>query len=395
MLNDKAFETAVFFEGLKRYYPKTVDKMGALDKVALLFSREILSLPRKVLSQAEQAIRAFYDLSLSPDYQSLRLANSKIDPELAAAVEKKQHSSVLMAYDFHLDEEQNLKLIEINTNASGFLFADLIEKARGKTSDEPRQKLLLAFKKDFALSRPGQPLSHVGLVDTDLLSQKMYVEFLLYQEWLEAEGIACSVFDATQLRVENQKVLAPSGKSIDLIYNRTTDFLLNSPELLALRKAYLEELCCITPQPKEYVYLADKQALIDLSAPGTLDRVLPDDAKAGALKEVLTPTYSIEALNPDELWEQRKHYFFKPKNAFGGKSAYRGASLTRKVFARALDEGFLVQKFVPAPDWGEWRYDIRFYVYQDEIQLVIARLYQGQVTNFSTPGGGFAAVQFV
>jgi hypothetical protein len=36
--------------------------------------------------------------------------------------------------------------------------------------------------------------------------------------------------------------------------------------------------------------------------------------------------------------------------------------------------------------------DVRAYVYGGAIQLVAARLYEGQTTNFRTPGGGFAPV---
>ncbi len=36
--------------------------------------------------------------------------------------------------------------------------------------------------------------------------------------------------------------------------------------------------------------------------------------------------------------------------------------------------------------------DIRAYVYAGEILMLAARLYQGQTTNFRTPGGGFAPV---
>ena len=36
--------------------------------------------------------------------------------------------------------------------------------------------------------------------------------------------------------------------------------------------------------------------------------------------------------------------------------------------------------------------DIRAFVYQGSVQLFAARLYQGQTTNFRTPGGGFAPV---
>ena len=36
--------------------------------------------------------------------------------------------------------------------------------------------------------------------------------------------------------------------------------------------------------------------------------------------------------------------------------------------------------------------DLRNYTYEGSVQLVAARLYQGQTTKFRTPGGGFAPV---
>jgi hypothetical protein len=36
--------------------------------------------------------------------------------------------------------------------------------------------------------------------------------------------------------------------------------------------------------------------------------------------------------------------------------------------------------------------DVRGYAYAGLVKLVAARLYQGQTTNFRTPGGGFAPV---
>ena len=38
------------------------------------------------------------------------------------------------------------------------------------------------------------------------------------------------------------------------------------------------------------------------------------------------------------------------------------------------------------------KFDLRDYVYDAAVQWVAARLYQGQTTNFRTPGGGFAPV---
>jgi hypothetical protein len=39
-----------------------------------------------------------------------------------------------------------------------------------------------------------------------------------------------------------------------------------------------------------------------------------------------------------------------------------------------------------------FKYDLRNYVYDGAVQWVAARLYQGQTTNFRSPGGGFAPV---
>ena len=39
--------------------------------------------------------------------------------------------------------------------------------------------------------------------------------------------------------------------------------------------------------------------------------------------------------------------------------------------------------------------DVRCYVYDGQVQLIAARLYQGQTTNFRTANGGFAQVRMV
>ena len=66
-------------------------------------------------------------------------------------------------------------------------------------------------------------------------------------------------------------------------------------------------------------------------------------------------------------------------------------------------EDILIQQFSPAQKMPtddprsvltNWKFDLRFYVYADKIQLVVARIYQGQVTNFASPLGGFTMVRF-
>jgi len=38
------------------------------------------------------------------------------------------------------------------------------------------------------------------------------------------------------------------------------------------------------------------------------------------------------------------------------------------------------------------KFDVRAYAYRDDVLLLGARVYEGQVTNLRTPGGGFSAI---
>jgi P-type E1-E2 ATPase len=58
-----------------------------------------------------------------------------------------------------------------------------------------------------------------------------------------------------------------------------------------------------------------------------------------------------------------------------------------------VDESLLTGEAVPVSKLAsKLNLDIRAYVYCGKVQLVAARLYSGQTTNFRTPGGGFAPI---
>lgn len=100
------------------------------------------------------------------------------------------------------------------------------------------------------------------------------------------------------------------------------------------------------------------------------------------------------------LWAQRCKLFFKPASGYGSKAAYRGDKLTRRVWEEILAGNYVAQALVPPSERltpldgtaTDLKLDVRAYVYGGNIQLVAARLYAGQTTNFRTPGGGFASV---
>lgn len=111
-------------------------------------------------------------------------------------------------------------------------------------------------------------------------------------------------------------------------------------------------------------------------------------------------TTLVTARNAEELWAGRKRLFFKPAGGHGGKAVYRGDKLTHRVWAEIQQGGYIAQALAPPSERriridGEIRtlkLDVRLYTYRGSPLLLAARVYQGQTTNFRTPGGGFAPV---
>jgi hypothetical protein len=95
--------------------------------------------------------------------------------------------------------------------------------------------------------------------------------------------------------------------------------------------------------------------------------------------------------------------FFKPTSGYGSKGTYRGDKITKRVWNEILAGDYVAQELI-APNErlvaveGEnqlLKQDIRAYAYQGQVQLLAARSYAGQTTNFRTPGGGFSPVVLV
>jgi hypothetical protein len=228
----------------------------------------------------------------------------------------------------------------------------------------------------------------------------MYPEFLCYKSLFEKWGCAVGIHDYTDLSYRNGALFA-GEKEIDFIYNRYCDFTLSDPSSKDLRHAYLGGVCGFSPNPKEYILLADKRRLVPMTQPGWLESVATSNISIDAIRDVLLPTWHIRDFSDaSEIWRKRKQLFFKPPQSYGGKGAYRGASISRKVFSRVMDENTLIQQYVPAPKItfendntaAEWKYDLRAYAYGSEVQLLVARIYQGQITNFSQNHGGYCPV---
>ena len=118
------------------------------------------------------------------------------------------------------------------------------------------------------------------------------------------------------------------------------------------------------------------------------------------LSTAVPRTVRVDETNADELWAHRRQLFFKPAHGFGSRGTYKGAKLTKKTWSSILQAEYVAQELIPPSERlvitdgadRSMKVDVRCYVYRGEVQLLGARLYQGQTTNFRTGGGGLAAV---
>ena len=156
----------------------------------------------------------------------------------------------------------------------------------------------------------------------------------------------------------------------------------------------------LTPHPRAHALYADKRNLMQLSDEAALLEMGVPDATRQILLKGIPRTVMVQPEDGERFWAERKRWFFKPPAGFGSRAAYRGDKLTKRVFEEILHGGYIAQEIVPPSEHKVvvetqeqlMKADIRAYVYQAHVQLLAARLYQGQTTNFRTPGGGFAPV---
>lgn len=291
-------------------------------------------------------------------------------------------AGVFMGYDFHLTPG-GPQLIEINTNAGGGLLAAL---------QAGREDVLAAYVAMFRAESP-HPLKTLAIVDDAPMHQFLYPEFLGFQTLFAEHGIRAIVCAPEDLLLCHGSLWADEETRIDLVYNRLTDFDLAEPTHVVLHEAWLQGAAVVTPNPVLHARYADKRNLVALTDDALLAGWGVDEETRHVLSTGIPRTERVMAEHAADLWQQRRQLFFKPIHGYGSKGAYRGDKLTKRVFDEILAGDYVAQTFAPPSMLaGEFKLDVRNYVYRGDVQFVAARLYQGQTTNFRTSGGGFARV---
>lgn len=319
---------------------------------------------------------------------------------------------VFLSFDFHLTEE-GPKLIEINTNAGGAFLETKLMEAQKECCPEvsemlPRADEIRAIEDNFlntffrewkSSGREGNP-KFIAIVDENPTEQFLYPEFILFRDLFLKHGILSEIVSPESLQADENGSLFYSGIKVDLIYNRLTDFYLDKPENRFLKNAWKEETIVLTPNSLDYALYAKKTNFILWNDPEFLKNSGIDSKDREVLSKAIPFTGFVKNVEPQTLWSERKKFFFKPTCGYGSKAVYRGDKLTKGVFQEIIDADYIYQEIVNPSERillneGEketYKTDLRAYVYREEILLLASRLYQGQTTNFRTPGGGFSPV---
>ena len=383
-----------------------------------LFSNSVVFLSQSTYQAIQQAIAAIEQVMQLPAYQALAL---KTAPAIAQT--SFGPLGAFMGYDFHVDTNQlppkGPQLIEINTNAGGALLNAALARAHRACCtpmsatmntyvnlDALEQTFFDMFINEWHLQRNNIPLKTVAIVDDAPDAQYLAPEFALCRQMFEQRGVKAIITDPQALQWRDGQLWhhsAASDTAIDLVYNRLTDFDLSAPTHQALHDAYVAGGAVVTPHPHAHALRANKQHLITLSD----DVLLADWGVASADRACLSgsipATQRVSREHADALWAQRKQLFFKPVAGYASKAAYRGDKLTKRVWEEILAGNwgvFIAQALVPPGKRlvnvdgvaTDLKFDIRAYTYGGQIQLLAARTYTGQTTNFRTEGGGFSPV---
>lgn len=361
-----------------------------------LFSAARVPLSAETIAEIDAVIETIESVMRLQTYQEKVLSWA---PDIARFDSKV--SGVFFGYDFHLSPE-GVKLIEINSNAGGAALNAILVMAQEKESAQSQRweaHFVEMFLNEWRIKQGDKPLSCIAIVDEHPESQYLYPDFLLFQQVLQQHGIKTILPDPEELSLQEGH-LCHREMRVDLVYNRLTDFSLEDPAHQALKEAYLSEAIVLTPNPRSHAIYADKRNLSVLSDVNLLRSWGVTETQLALLTNSIPRVYAVNPDRADELWEMRKQLFFKPVAGYGGKGGYRGAKMSRRVFNDLLQANYVAQVFVPASEQvvdvaGEmqtFKVDIRRYVYETKPIGIVARLYQGQVTNMRTPGGGFASV---
>jgi len=404
-LNQNCFCLSLDEPTLRRELETALETRGLshamVDTHPHLFSSLPLYVARHHIDQMALVVNAIEQVVATVQYRSAVLSWA---PEIATF--DPGSPGGLLGFDFHLGPD-GPRLIEINTNPGGAFLNAILGRAQRACCAAlavpltdalaVEERLADVVAEEWRLQRGAAPLRSIAIVDESPEQQYLYPEFLLLRQMLRRNGIEAVICDPNELLHHDGK-LWHATQPIDFVYNRLTDFGFSEPAQATLKAAYLARDVAVSPHPWAHAVYADKRNLTLMCDANFLASTGASHATIATLLDAVPNTQIVSRENREALWANRRDLFFKPAAGYGSKASYRGAKITKRVWDEIAKGAYVAQAFVApserriSSEPGALKADIRCYAYQGEVLQLAARLYQGQTTNFRTPGGGFSPV---
>ena len=314
------------------------------------------------------------------------------------------------AWDFHLPPEGGSQLIEFNDNGSGLLFAAIINALYYEAGGLGQEQSIAAPAGIPALNQhiadlvarearaffEGWPADLFLILDDgeSLQHGKFRIELQLLCDLLRRQGWRAEVGCPAQTRWDGRQLLF-NGQAVSFIVNRSTDFLWQSEDFFALRRAYEAGRVYVAPNPFTYATRSDKRLLEWLSLPDWDEDLEIHPGERRILSAHMPETHLIRAENV-EMLAQRKHDFvFKPLHGFAGRGLLDSDAVGQERLRRLVKhgEGYVAQRWAPKPciqveGVPLWT-DLRVWAYRGAIFLLSGRASRRQDRLELVPPGGW------
>ena len=277
----------------------------------------------------------------------------------------------------------------LRQGAAGLLRRGRCRSANSKPTISPW--MLRMFEEEWLLQRETGAARRIAIIDRRPASDTFCPEFLLVQRlflrWRRrgsADGSAFATSVEGCWRPGSRSIWSTDGL-VDFSLTARKTRRCAAPISMALSSSHQIRMCMRFTADEGKSSLCDRRARQRLPR-----RMLPVRRGAG--------TVPVTLENAERLWAARRSLFFKP---FGSTAARRSTAGKGRAAGMVGDCARWIchRTCVARRTHGQARSnsrtaraDVWLYAYSGRILFTAARLYQGRVTHFRTPGGGFTVI---
>jgi hypothetical protein len=383
---------------------------GIPDDFAVVPAAQLV--PRSTARGIDELIEVFERVTTRPSWQRALLARNGVP---AWAHEPHREVCFFSAWDIHVphDDRDAWKLIEVNDNGSGLLFAAVIDRAYYDVAgvgaeariDAPPTYAQLAEHVAAMIDQEAttffgeRPRGLVFILDdADSLARGHFrAELDRLAVLVREHGWEAAIGAPDELVVRDGR-LDYRGRDVRFVVNRSTDFLWQGDAFAALRTCFANGSVYVAPNPVTYLTRSDKQLLELLSDPAHDVElgILPDERAVLAAR--VPETHVLREANLDALAARKHELFFKPARGYASHGTIAGANVGRSRLHRLLRDGelYVAQRFVDkgrlaVPGVAEpMQTDLRVWAYRGARYLMAGRAVQSEERRDPRAGGWVA-----